>query len=331
MICIPFVPESPRYLLMKGEKEKAWAIIKDLHSRAEDVDHNYARVEFQEMEEQIDLDRTLRVGYWGMLQRPSYRKRVLIGCGLIFFLETSGTLVINSMSTTTSHRLYATLLTVIAVYGTVLYRSLGYGDLDVLFFEAGWVSIGLTMNVFAILIVDRMPRPYLMLLGFLGCLGSLVAEAAIQAKYLGSTNHSALAAGVAMLYTFVFFYAFFLDGSTFFYIGEIFPNHLRAQGMTLAMLTLNVGNVVWQSAAPTGFATIGWKFYLFFIISTVAACIVVPLTFPDTRNKPLEEIARLFGDDDLVVSGQPSETVSAGDKQAFVDTPTEFIENAPTF
>ena len=93
-----------------------------------------------------------------------------------------------------------------------------------------------------------------------------------------------------MLYTFVFFYALFLDGSTFFYVGEIFPNYLRAQGMTLAMLTLNLANVIWQSAAPVGLAKIGWKFYLIFVVFTTIACIVVPLTFPSKKSLECESI-----------------------------------------
>jgi hypothetical protein len=283
---------------MKGQNEKAWDIVRDLHSRPEDVNHTYAKAEFDQIRRQIDIDTTLKVGYWGMFTKWPYLKRVLVGCGLIFFLESSGTLVIN-------------------IYGTVLYRGLGYGPFTVLLFQAGWVTIGLAVNTAAILIVDRMPRPYLMLIGFLGCLGSLIGETAIQAKYLNSTNEDALAGGVAMLYTFVFFYGMFLDGSTFFYIGEIFPNHLRAQGMTLAMLVLNVGNVVWQSAAPVAFANIGWRFYIIFIVSTTIACIVVPLTFPDTRNKPLEEIGKLFGDSDEVI--QTMQQVVVPDKHEVKD------------
>lgn len=99
MICVPFAPESPRYLLMKEKDDRAWAIVKDLHSRPEDTGHSYAWAEYRQMNAQISLERKLRVGYWGMFTRKSYLKRILIGCGLIFFLETSGTLVINSRLT----------------------------------------------------------------------------------------------------------------------------------------------------------------------------------------------------------------------------------------
>mgnify|MGYP001146920084 CR=1 FL=1 len=56
------------------------------------------------------------------------------------------------------------------------------------------------------------------------------------------------------------------------------------------MVVLNVMNIVWQGAAPTAFASISWKYYLFFIVS-----MVVPFTFPVTRNRSLGSIEMLFG------------------------------------
>ncbi|VUC25613.1 unnamed protein product [Clonostachys rosea] len=240
LISVPFLPESPRWLLMQGKTNQAWEIVRDLHTSSEVNDEQFALNEFREMESQIDIDRTLAVGYIEMLRRPSYRKRLIIGSSLIFFLEASGALVINN-------------------YGTVLYGQLGYNVEQRLHLQAGWVAVGFVVNLAAVLVVDIMPRPWLMTIGFLGCLLTLIAEAAIQAKFLGTENQAALQAGVAQLYIFVFFYGFFLDGSTFC-----------------------------------------WKYYIPFMVSTAAACIVVPLTFPDTRNKPLEEIAFLFGEEDNI-------------------------------
>lgn len=57
---------------------------------------------------------------------------------------------------------------------------------------------------------------------------------------------------------------------------------------------------MWLQVAPIAFASIGWKFYMVFICCAVAAAIVMFFTFPDTLNRPLEEVAALFGDDDLV-------------------------------
>lgn len=182
----------------------------------------------------------------------------------------------------------------------MLYKDLGYNTEQQLLFQAGWLAVSFSLNVAAISIVDRMARNKLMGIGLLGCLGSLIAEAAIQARYLGGTNKNALAAGVAMLYSYVFFYAMFLDGCSFWYVGEIFPSHLRANGFALAMVGFCLADIIWLGAAPTAFAVIGWKYYLFFIIITAITTVAVYFKFPNTLNVPLEEVAKMFGDDDQI-------------------------------
>lgn len=42
-------------------------------------------------------------------------------------------------------------------------------------------------------------------------------------------------------------------------------------------------------------STIGWKFYLCFIIPGILSAILIGLVFPDTWGLPLEEVAALFG------------------------------------
>ncbi len=59
-------------------------------------------------------------------------------------------------------------------------------------------------------------------------------------------------------------------------------------------------NIVWLQSAPTAFASLHWRFYLIPIVFDALAAPVIWLCFPDTRGKPLEEVAALFGDEDLV-------------------------------
>ena len=60
--------------------------------------------------------------------------------------------------------------------------------------------------------------------------------------------------------------------------------------------TYTLGTI--QLADPS--RTVGWKFYLLFILLTFIGGFVVLFTFPDTRFLPLEEIAAIFGDTDEV-------------------------------
>ena len=58
---------------------------------------------------------------------------------------------------------------------------------------------------------------------------------------------------------------------------------------------------VWLQAAPTAFAHIGWKYYIFFILFSGLGASCAFFVFPDTLHKPLEEVAAMFGDHDLVM------------------------------
>ena len=152
------------------------------------------------------------------------------------------------------------------------------------------------MNIVAMSFADKIKRNRLIALGFGLCTVTLIVVAALQKAYLTSTNKSGLGAAAAMLFVFFAFYSVTLDGSSYFYIGELWPSHLRAQGYTLGMTVLCITNVVWTEAAPYAFAAIGWKFYIFFIVLSAIATVVTLFFFPDTLHKPLEEIALLFGD-----------------------------------
>lgn len=97
--------------------------------------------------------------------------------------------------------------------------------------------------------------------------------------------------------TYIFIFEMTLDGGQFVYLSEIFPTHLRAKGISLGMAALCVINIVWLQVAPTAFRTIGWKFYLCFIIPGTIMAFVILFFWPNTKQMPLEEIGALFGDD----------------------------------
>jgi hypothetical protein len=102
------------------------------------------------------------------------------------------------------------------------------------------------------------------------------------------------------------------------YLGEIFPTHLRAKGISLGIAALCAINIVWLQVAPTAFEHIGWKFYLCFIVPGAIMALAILCWWPDTRKMPLEEIAALFGDEVEYIdqSGQSLEVHSDDKGQA---------------
>lgn len=172
--------------------------------------------------------------------------------------------------------------------------------MQILNFQCGFQLAGFVFNVVAMAFVDRVRRHWLIAGGLLGC-GSLVGIlAALQSFYLGSENREGLGACVAIIFLFQVMFSLTLDGPTYFYIAEIWPSHVRSQGFAIAMAVLSVTNLMWLQATPYAMSTISWRWYLVFTCIPGAAAVVVIIWFKDTRNKPLEEIAAMFGDEDMI-------------------------------
>ncbi len=160
--------------------------------------------------------------------------------------------------------------------------------------------VGTLCNLVAMTFVDRIPRNVIFPTGFFCVLCILMIEAALQKTYLGTDHKAGLAAAVAMLFIYNAFFCGFLEAGNFYFIGEIWPTHLRAQGYALGIGALCATILLWTQVAPVAFATIGWKYYIVFMVFAVIACVVSALWFPNTLHKPLEEIAVMFGDADEV-------------------------------
>nr|OQO28618.1 hypothetical protein B0A51_03335 [Rachicladosporium sp. CCFEE 5018] len=279
LLCLlPFMPESPRFLLMHDKHEEAASNLLRLHTREE------AESELAQISAQMQIDRTLPCSYWAMLKKPSYRKRTLLCLGTTCGVQMSGILVINN-------------------YGATLYAGLGYSPEKQLILLGGWLTLAFGCGVLSLFVVDRLPRPKLIGAGLMGCMVCLIVECALVATYVGGTNKAALSAAVAMFYVYVIFYEIALDGLQFAYIGELFPTHIRAKGMNIGVAGICLMNIIWLQSAPIAFQNITWKFYLCFIIPGSIMAGVIFFTFPDTWGVPLEEVAAMFGDGEEVYIG----------------------------
>ena len=280
-----WIPESPRYLLLKDRTDKAWTIVRNLHSTSQDSEHDYAKREFYQMQKQIELDRTLDSSYLTILKRPSYRKRAMLAIFVVFIVQSSG-------------------VSITANYGPTLYSNLGFSPEKQLLFTAGQYCISAPANLLPCLFVDRIPRPVALTIGLTLLLAVFSTFTGLAAVYTDSTNTSAQIAGVAMIWIFGGVFGATVDAPIYYYVSEIFPTHLRSKGMTIGVSTICVTFLIWTMSAPTAIRNIGWRFFLISIIFLVIGIVVIFFFFPDTKGKTLEDIAKLFGDDDLLVVHQ---------------------------
>ncbi|OQU97101.1 hypothetical protein CLAIMM_03092 [Cladophialophora immunda] len=281
VICL-IVPESPRFLLMKGRLEEARTVVFQLHAVKGDHGQDFARGEFFQMMKQAEKDRELIPSWLEMFRKKSYRKRLMLAAVISFFGQSTGVLVLNN-------------------YGPTIYAALGYDTEKQLAFQAGWVTMGVVANLVGALIVDKIGRRPLLMFSFCGCCVCLILEAAMVAVYGGQTaNHAGLQMGVAATYLFLFLYSMGADVASYCIYSELFPNFMRARGLSVTIAVLALTDILYLQLAPTAFASIGWKYYLVFIILSAISVVWIYFVVPETKEIPLEEMARIFGDEVVV-------------------------------
>jgi sugar porter (SP) family MFS transporter len=256
-----FVPESPRWLLASGAREKARRVLARIGG------DDYANAETAEIERTLP-HRGGETAGWKVLLEPKVKAIVLIGVALAVLQQWSG---INSIFN----------------YAEEIFRTAGYGIGDIMFNIVITGAINLVFTLVAIGLVDRVGRRTLMLVG--------CAAIGVSHLLLGG----AYAAGLKGLPVLVFTlcslgaYALSLAPVTWVLISEIFPNRVRGAAVSVAVSALWVACFILTFAFPLLQRTAGIA-ATFWIYAAIcfAGFFFVRAKVPETKGRSLEQIER---------------------------------------
>lgn len=115
-------------------------------------------------------------------------------------------------------------------------------------------------------------------------------------------NGADAAAYMAILFLFLYNAGFNIacNPLAYAYPTEILPYSMRTKGLAAMVAIGQALLIISQYANPVAIEAIGWKYWLFFLGMLIIFIVMVYFTFPETKGLTLEELARLFEDDETV-------------------------------
>lgn len=257
-----FIPESPRWLAMRGREQEAMKTLENIGGR------NYAVAELQAVEDGRKAAGREKQGGLGILLSKPFRPVLIIGVIIAVFQQWCGTNVIFN-------------------YAQEIFSDAGY-DLGEMLFNI--VLTGITNVIFtfvAIYTVDRLGRKKLMLLG---AGGLAVIYAILGACYwMHITGFFMIILVVAAIAC----YAMTLGPVTWVLIAEIFPNRVRAIAVATCTFALWVGSFTLTYSFPLLNSSLG-SYGTFWIYAAICALGFgfFAARLPETKGKSLEELEK---------------------------------------
>lgn len=256
------IPESPRWLIFRGQKEKAVHILSQIGGPV------YAMEESRLIEALCKGDRKQR-RLTTLFQSP-YRKILLIGVVIAFFQQWCGTNVIFN-------------------YAQEIFQAAGYSIGDMLFNIVITGIANLALTIVAIFTVERWGRKLLMCIGSCG-LGIIYLLLGIC--YYFEVSGLTMVLFVVMA---IACYAMTLGPVTWVLLAEIFPNRIRGIAVATCTFVLWIGSATLTYSFPLLNSNLGISgtFGLYSIVCLLGFLFIF-YKVPETKGYTLEEIEQNF-------------------------------------
>lgn len=259
-----FIPESPRWLIVRQKKNKATSVLQSFFRDKNEINRIINEV--------VSNISPKNKNEWQQLLKPGIFSAVIVGVLIAILGQFMG---VNAV-------LY---------YGPSIFKQAGMDD--PLFCQVLVGIVNTATTVIAMLIIDKVGRKKLIYYGVSGMIGSLL----MIALYFGYGQEMMLS--VYFMLTFFLLYVFCcaisISAVVWVLLSEMYPNNIRGIAMSIAGFALWVGTFLVGQLTPWMLHTLSpFGTFILFAIMCLPYMFIMWKFVPETAGRSLEDIERYW-------------------------------------
>lgn len=261
-----FIPESPRWLILRKKEPQARNILERIYTSTTEV--------ITQMNETRSVIRNNAKSDWSVLLTPGIRKAVIIGSAIAILGQFMG---VNAV-------LY---------YGPSIFENAGLSGGDSLFYQVLVGLVNMLTTLLALVIIDKAGRKNLV---YYGVSGMIVTLMLIGLYFIYGES-----LGIPSLFLLIFFLLYIfccavsICAVVWVLLSEMYPTRVRGLAMSIAGFSLWIGTYLigqltpWMLRNLTPAGT-----FILFAAMCIPYILIVWKMIPETTGKSLEEIERYW-------------------------------------
>ena len=263
-LIIFFIPESPRWLVLRNKDVVAGRILQRIYGSK-----NESEIQINAIRQVIGKESKSE---WAMLLQPGILKAVMIGVAIAILGQFMG---VNAV-------LY---------YGPSIFEKSGLSNGDSLFYQVLVGTVNMLTTVLALVIIDKVGRKKLVYYGVSGMILSLILIAFyfIKGAELGIPSIALL----VFFLSYIFCCAISICAVIWVLLSEMYPIKVRGLAMSIAGFSLWIGTYLIGQLTPWMLQTITPAgTFLIFAGMCIPYMLIIWKLVPETTGKSLEEIEK---------------------------------------